>query len=193
MVAFSRTAPRLTPRPGVHIVRHMNNSTGEHITPETASAAPAETPSSPISDALIDELEDSMTRMGRLMAMRHGGHDTCAGELNPVQAMLMRALLANKALKMADIAALLAIRPPAASAVVDALEHRGFVTRTPSDDDRRVTLVCLTPAGCTVLTETEEARRAQLRRYMQLISEDDVRTLLRIQNTLIDAIESGRV
>ena len=151
------------------------------------------TPVSAISDALIDELEDSMTRMGRLMAMRHGGHDHCAGELNPVQSMLMRALQANKALKMADIATLLAIKPPAASAMVDALEHRGFVTRTPSEEDRRVTLVCLTPAGCTVLTETEEARRTQLRRYMELISEDDVRALLRIQNTLIDAIESGRV
>jgi len=170
----------------------MNNSNREHITsspvPDAAeSALPA------ISDALIDELEDSMTRMGRLMAMRHGAHDACQGELNPVQAMLMRALLANKVLKMADIAALLAIKPPAASAVVDALEHRGYVERTPSEEDRRVTLVRLTPAGCDVLTHTEEMRRTQLRRYMQLISEDDVRTLLRIQNTLIDAIESGRV
>jgi len=134
-----------------------------------------------------------MTRMGRLMAMRHGGHDECHGELNPVHAMLMRALLASKSLKMADIASLLAIKPPAASAVVDALEHRGYVERTPSEDDRRVTLVCLTPAGCEILTLTEEARRAQLRRYMELISEGDIRTLLRIQNTLIDAIESGRV
>ncbi len=174
----------------------MNNSIDEHITPETASNAA----SSAISDALIDELEDSMMRMGRLMSTRHGGHgargddhDACHGELNPVHAMLMRALQAHKALKMADIAALLAIKPPAASAVVDVLEHRGLVTRTPSEDDRRVTLVCLTPEGCTVLTETEEARRTQLRRYMELISEDDVRALLRIQNTLIDAIESGRV
>lgn len=174
------------------------------MTTEAASAtpvaAPATVPASALSDALIDELEDSMTRMGRLMAMRHGGHgtgpdghDACLGELNPVHAMLMRALLANKTMKMADIATLLAIKPPAASAVVDALEQRGFVTRGPSEDDRRVTLVCLTPEGCTVLAQTEEARRAQLRRYMELISEDDIRTLLRIQNTLIDAIESGRV
>lgn len=141
-----------------------------------------------------------MMRMGRLMATRHGGHgtrpddhDACHGELNPVHAMLMRALHASTSLKMADIAALLAIKPPAASAVVDALEHRGFVERAHSDEDRRVTLVCLTPTGRAVLTHTEEARRAQLRRYMELISEDDVRTLLRIQNTLIDAIESGRV
>lgn len=186
----------LTQRLNLHIVRRMNNSTDEHITPETALDAA----SSAISDALIDELEDSMMRMGRLMATRHGGHgarsddhNACQGELNPVHAMLMRALQAHKALKMADIASLLAIKPPAASAVVDALEHRGFVERAHSEDDRRVTLVCLTPAGCAVLTHTEEARRAQLRRYMELISEDDIRALLRIQNTLIDAIESGRV
>lgn len=174
----------------------MNNSTDEHLVPDPA-AAPV---SAPISDALIDELEDSMMRMGRLMATRHGGngahpgdHDACHGELNPVHAMLMRALLANGSLKMADIASLLAIKPPAASAVVDALEHRGLVTRTPSADDRRVTLVSLTPAGAVVLAQTEDARRSQLRIYMELISEEDVRTLLRIQNTLIDAIESGRV
>jgi len=170
----------------------MNNSTDEHITPESPETATGAA-SSAISDALIDELEDSMTRMGRLMAMRHGGHDVCQGELNPVQAMLMRALQANKALKMADIATLLAIKPPAASAVVDALEHRGYLTRAHSEDDRRVTLVCLTPEGCTVLAETEATRRAQLRRYMELISEDDIRTLVRIQHTLIDAIESGRI
>lgn len=173
----------------------MNNSTHEHI-PSTAVPEALHAPdafASAISDALIDELEDSMTRMGRLMAMRHGGHDACQGELNPVQAMLMRALLANKSLKMADIASLLAIKPPAASAVVDGLEHRGYVERTPSGDDRRVTLVCLTPAGRDVLTHTEETRRTQLRRYMELISEEDIRALLRIQNTLIDAIESGRV
>ena len=168
----------------------MNNSNDEHIASVSASDAAS---ASTISDALIDELEDSMTRMGRLMTMRHGGHDACKGELNPVQAMLMRALLVNKSLKMAGIASLLAIKPPAASAVVDALEHRGFVERMASDDDRRVTLVCLTPAGCDVLANTEAMRRAQLRRYMELISEDDIRTLLRIQNTLIDAIESGRI
>jgi DNA-binding MarR family transcriptional regulator len=167
----------------------MNNSTDEH----NVSTRVVDAPASAISDALIDELEDSMTRMGRLMAMRHGNADACQTELNPVQAMLMRALLASKALKMADIASLLAIKPPAASAVVDALEHRGYVERSPSEDDRRVTLVCLTPAGCEVLTHSEETRRAQLRRYMELISEGDIRTLLRIQNTLIDAIESGRV
>lgn len=174
----------------------MNNSTDEHIPHNAEENAPV----SAISDALIDEFEDSMMRIGRLMATRHGAHeahhsdtDPCHGELNPVHAMLMRALLASTSLKMADIASLLSIKPPAASAVVDALEHRGFVARTPSEDDRRVTLVSLTPVGCTALTHTEERRRTELRRYMELISEDDIRALLRIQNTFIDAIESGRI
>ena len=167
----------------------MNNSNNEQI----PTPVPDEQSPSLISDALIDEVEDTMTRLGRLMASRHSGQDMCHGDLSSVQTMLMRTLEASTALKMTDVAALLAIKPPAASAMVDGLERHGFVERTPSDEDRRVTLVHLTETGRTVLAEAEETRRSHMRRYLELVSEDDIRTLLRIQHTFIDAIEAGLI
>ena len=142
---------------------------------------------------LLDELEDSMTRLARLMAIRHTDPDSCAGSLNLSQMMLMRAFESNDALKMADVALLLAVKPPAASATVDGLEKQGYVRRHISEDDRRVTLVHITTEGRSALAEAEKTRREHMGRYMSLLTVEDIRHMIRIQNTLIDAIDSGLV
>jgi len=176
----------LTPAPEVHIVRRMNNSTNEPITSATRRGTD-------LPDALIDELEDSMTRLARLMSSRHVGPDCCPDTLNLSQMMLMRALESAGELKMADVATLLAIKPPAASAMVDGLERSGYVARAISPDDRRVTLVCLTEEGTEALLVGEATRRSHMRKYLALITEDDVHALIRIHHKLIDAIDSGLV
>jgi DNA-binding MarR family transcriptional regulator len=147
----------------------------------------------PIPDHLIDELEDSMTRLARLMATRHSEPDFCAGSLNLSQMMLMRAFESNDSLKMSDVALLMAVKPPAASATVDGLEKHGYVRRATSEDDRRVTLVHITDEGRTALADAEKTRREHMGRYMSLLSAEDIRHMIRIQNTLIDAIDTGLV
>ena len=94
---------------------------------------------------------------------------------------------------MSDVAMLLAVKPPAASATIDGLERHGYVERVASTDDRRVTLVHLTQAGRDALQHAEDNRRGHMRRYLELLSEDDVRTMIRVHHTLIDAIDSGLV
>ncbi len=79
---------------------------------------------SKIPDQLIYDLEDSMTRLARLMATRHTDPGFCSGSLNMSQMMLMRAFESHDALKMSDVALLLAVKPPAASATVDGLEKQ---------------------------------------------------------------------
>jgi len=161
----------------------MNNSTNEH-TPMTATQIP---------DALIDEVEDSMVRLARLMSTRHMGAECGGGAINLTQAMLMRALEAQGTMKMADIAALLAVKPPAASATVDALERAGYLERAHHEDDRRVILVSLTAVGRDALATAEKTRREAMRKYLGLLSEDDIRAMIRIHNRLIEAIDAGLV
>ena len=48
---------------------------------------------------------------------------------------------------MADLAASLNCYPSNITGIVDRLESQGLVTRTPDPDDRRVTVVSLSPAG----------------------------------------------
>jgi DNA-binding MarR family transcriptional regulator len=146
-----------------------------------------------IPDQLIYELEDSMTRLARLMATRHTDPEFCSGSLNLSQMMLMRAFESSDALKMSDVALLLAVKPPAASATVDGLEKNGYVKRSTSEDDRRVTLVHITAAGRETLAAAEKIRRGHMRRYLSILAPEDIQSMIRIQNVLIDAIDAGLV
>jgi len=107
--------------------------------------------------------------------------------------MLMRALEAHGPTKMSDVASLLGVKPPAASAAVDALEREGYVARVHDPEDRRVTHVHVTDEGRAALRDVEAKRRAVMRGYLTVLSEQDVRDLTRIHRTLIDAMEKGRI
>lgn len=156
------------------------------MSPRTAPSGQA------IPDELISELEDAMMRLARLIAMRHAGaEEHCRDWLNPGQMMLLRAIETHGELKVSAVATLLAIKAPAASAMVDGLERLGYVCRAASPDDRRVTLVCITEAGRVALEQTERTRREHMRRYLALLDPEDIATMIRVHHTLIDAIDSG--
>ncbi len=145
-----------------------------------------------INDALLDELDDAILRMGRIMAARHTGPECCPDSLTLSQTMLLRGLESFGPSKMSDVAAMMAIKPPAASAAIAALEKDGYVERVHDDEDRRVTLVHVTDEGITALHNAEKLRREMMRRYLAVLSEDDVRSLIRIHHVLSTAMDEGR-
>jgi DNA-binding MarR family transcriptional regulator len=68
-------------------------------------------------------------------------------------------LLADGQLRMSDIAQRLTVVPRTATDVVDGCERAGVVVRRPDPEDRRSTLVALTPMGRQLLDQLAEARR----------------------------------
>jgi DNA-binding MarR family transcriptional regulator len=154
---------------------------------ETKPAKPA------AEDALLDELDDVILRMGRIMSARHGGPDACAGTLTMPQAMLLRMIEAHGSAKMSEVAALLSVKPPAASAAVDALEREGYVVRAIDSADRRVTLVTLTPEGLVALHAAEAHLRDIMRSYLSVLTEDEIRSLITVHNKLIEAMTSNQI
>lgn len=147
--------------------------------------------------ALIDEVDAQIWMLGRLFSTRHS--DTCSAgsigfaELPMTQYVLLRVLLDMGPMKMADIASVMGTKAPAVSALVDHAHHAGYVMREPDAEDRRVTRAVLTEAGRAVVAEVEAHRREMLRRYMSVLSEEDLATLIRIQRTLIGALGAERV
>lgn len=146
-------------------------------------------------DALIDEMDGQVLALGRLLSVRHqdrsGGLHVHGqgtfGTLTPSQVALLRAVSGEPS-KMADIATRLGIKPPAVSALVDSAEKAGHVRRDRDGADRRVTRVSLTKAGHVALLKADGDRREMLRRHAAVLSTDDLRTLIRIQQVLIDAM-----
>lgn len=63
----------------------------------------------------------------------------------------MRALLSlEQPRPMRDLAEAMACDPSTITGVVDRLEQQGYVERQTSAEDRRIKLLALTPAGCTL-------------------------------------------
>ena len=145
-----------------------------------------------LSDELLDELDDVVVRMARMMASRHLDPEACIGNLTLAQVMLLRALSVHGAAKMSDVAAILAVKAPAASAAVAQLERDGRVERAIDPHDRRVTSVHVTEVGLAALHEAEAHRRAAIRRFISALGERDITELIRIHRVLIAAMEEGR-
>ena len=72
--------------------------------------------------------------------------------------------------------------------VVDSLERRGYVRRTPNPDDRRGIIIELTPAGFEACAEVRRIIHRQEREWMAALTEDELTTYIglmhRIQNTV---------
>jgi DNA-binding MarR family transcriptional regulator len=72
--------------------------------------------------------------------------------------------------------------------VVDSLERRGYVTRTPNPSDRRGIILELTPAGFDACAEVRRLIHKQEREWMAGLSEAELATYIdfmhRIQNTV---------
>jgi DNA-binding MarR family transcriptional regulator len=64
--------------------------------------------------------------------------------------------LAERPLRVGELARLLEIRTPSTVTLVDGLVARGFARREPDAADGRVSLVGLTPAGSRALAEAEQ-------------------------------------
>jgi len=146
-----------------------------------------------VDDAVLDEIDETMMRIGRVMSQRHVGEDCCPDRLTMSQAMLARALHLHGPSRVSDVAAIMGVKPPAASAAIDSLEREGYVVREPDPEDRRVTMVSLTDLGREVLAGVEAKRREAMARMLSVLSAEDVGHLVRIHRQLLEAMEAGRV
>jgi DNA-binding MarR family transcriptional regulator len=86
-------------------------------------------------------------------------------------------------MRLTQLSEHLHIAPRSATEVVDALESRGLVRRSPDPDDRRATLVEATEPGLGVL---EAIRGTEAGRVFGRLSQEDRAHLARILRQLRD-------
>jgi DNA-binding MarR family transcriptional regulator len=88
--------------------------------------------------------------------------------------------------RSSELAQHLRIAPRSATEVVDALEAKGLVARTPDPGDRRAVLVALTDRGRTLADEVRRARGAESEKLFDRLTSTDRAHLARILRTLQD-------
>lgn len=110
-----------------------------------------------------------------------------AYDVTPSQVRALRVVTAHDGgVRASELAHQLKIAPRSATEVVDALEEKGLVTRSPDPTDRRATLVALTDRGRELSVEVRRMRSAESERLFERLTARDRADLGRILAKLTD-------
>jgi DNA-binding MarR family transcriptional regulator len=106
-------------------------------------------------------------------------------DVTPSQMRAIRILTGHEdGVRSSELAHHLHIAPRSATEVVDALEAKGLVQRSPDPTDRRATLVSLTPRGVELSAEVRRARGLESEKLFDRLSKTDRAHLARILRQL---------
>lgn len=75
--------------------------------------------------------------------------------------------------------------------LIDSLERRSFVRRSPNPADRRSLLVEITPAGLAVVQELRTLVHRQERDWMSVLSDDELRAYIELLHRIQDSVASA--
>jgi DNA-binding MarR family transcriptional regulator len=106
-------------------------------------------------------------------------------DLTPSQFRAAGVVARHGPVRLSVLAEHLRIAPRSATEVVDDLESRGLVARSPDPADRRATLVALTEAGAALFHEIRAARHAQSADLFATLSEEDRAELGRLLRKVV--------
>ena len=106
--------------------------------------------------------------------------------VTPSHGRALAVLLRHGSMRPGALAEHLRIAPRSATEVVDDLAQRGLAERAPDPDDRRATLVSLTPAGLAAGDAIRAARQAAAERFFAGLAAEDRAELTRILRELRD-------
>lgn len=94
-----------------------------------------------------------------------------------------------RGMRLGELARWLQVAARSATDVVDSLEERELVERTPDPDDRRAVRVSLTERGRTVSREIRAARKAQTETLLDALNEQERAHLRQTLLTLLEAAD----
>lgn len=130
-------------------------------------------------------------RAARTLRRRHA-HALEPWDLSPHQTRALRVIAgerredATKPLRLSQLAEALHIVPRSATEVVDALEDKGLVERSPDPDDRRAVCLRLTADGRRVAAEVETMRRRESDAFLSVLSAAERVTLGELLGRLLE-------
>ena len=108
----------------------------------------------------------------------------------PARGRLLAALQVGGACKMGELSSCLGVTPRNITKLVDALEGESLVARAAHPDDRRATLIHLTPEGVLAAKDSMLAHHAAFDRLYRKLTPSDRDDLGRILGQLIDELQT---
>ncbi len=136
----------------------------------------------PMRDANEPSLDELL--MGASRALRRRWATGLGPDLSPHDARALRVIGHHGPTRLGVVADHLRIAARSATDVVDRLESRGLVQRSPDPADRRAMTVSLTALGTSVLAEVDEARRVGADEFFGALSDRERTSLATILGKL---------
>ena len=130
----------------------------------------------------LGEAFGTVARRLRSAAMRA----FAAYDVTPSQVRAIRVLASHGGVRSKELAEHLRIAPRSTTEVVDALEEKGLVTRSPDPGDGRATLVSLSERGRALAEEVRRTRGVASEQLLERLSQTDREDLARILRKLQD-------
>ncbi len=113
--------------------------------------------------------------------------DECAAfDLTSVQYAALCAIQANPQVDATRLSSLIAFDRSTIGDVLERMEAKGWIVRTPSTQDRRIKLVCLSPAGLRLLHQVGPAVRRVQERLLAPLAPQDRGTIIRLLGELAE-------
>ncbi|MCM2398751.1 MAG: MarR family winged helix-turn-helix transcriptional regulator [Ferrovibrio sp.] len=109
--------------------------------------------STKIDFSMMEDAVGYRLRRAQLAVFQHFNETFAAKGLRPTDFAVLLLLTRNQGSKQSEVAEALGIQRANFVAIVDGLEHKGFVERRKSDLDRRVQSLYITDAGLAYLNE----------------------------------------
>ncbi len=175
-------------------------SATESDTPATAADAslPASGPAGPLAGR--GSFYDSSTPTGQvgiafkraMVAVRRlrGRETQRLGQLSYAQYGLLHGLSERCECSARDLAEHSNLSPATVTQMLEHLEHAGLVTRTRSEQDRRVVLSVLTERGAAIVAERQQEMEARWTDALNEISDQDLAAAVKVLNRVADLFES---
>jgi DNA-binding MarR family transcriptional regulator len=138
-----------------------------------ATATRARTPSASDAERLAADLRVAVARLARRLRQQTG---------TDLTASLLSALWSIERLEpvtLGDLAVAERVQPPTLTRIASRLEEEGLVVRRTDANDRRVTIVQLSPDGRRLLERTRTRRTAYLTKRLRGLDREDVAILER--------------
>lgn len=119
--------------------------------------------------ALLAQAHDLVASEFHAVAAQHG--------LAPSEWRVLATLASGKPMSIGRLAEIVVMKQPTVTRLLDRMEGTGHVRRVPHGEDRRVTLIAITPAGKTVAARLVELAREHESRVLQPLGVRDSKEL----------------
>ena len=141
-----------------------------------------------IAQTIERSLRDIRAHMNRRLEAEYS-----RGNLTPPQMSVMKAVYETQGIALKDLCQRVRLAHSTVSGIVDRLQARGLLERRPSDEDRRYTIIAISPVVSQWMS-TQAPRHAAgpLLSALDQATADEKDAILRGVETLLRLLERGR-